>query len=76
VRFQVLIVANTEVVVCWVVASCSPLEDYHPDDGDSRHLRNIGKLLPDYMIHHPRRQPSSGVEYFFFPTHPDQIFSE
>jgi hypothetical protein len=28
------------------------------EDGDSRHLWNVGKLLPDYKVHHSRRQPS------------------
>jgi hypothetical protein len=26
------------------------------DDGDSPFLRNVDKLLPDYMVSHPRRQ--------------------
>jgi hypothetical protein len=29
------------------------------DGGGSKHLWNIGKLLPDYMAQQPRRQPSS-----------------
>jgi hypothetical protein len=31
----------------------------HPDDGGSKDLWNIGKLLPDYTALQPRRQPSS-----------------
>jgi hypothetical protein len=31
---------------------------HRPDDGGSKHLWNVGKLLPDYMAQHPRRQPS------------------
>jgi hypothetical protein len=27
-----------------------------PDDGGSKHLRNVGKLLLDYTAQHPRRQ--------------------
>jgi hypothetical protein len=27
--------------------------------GGSKHLWNVGKLLPDYRAQHPRRQPSS-----------------
>jgi hypothetical protein len=62
--------SNTKMVVFWVVAPCSLVEVYqrfrgacrvmskHPDDG-SKHLWNIGKLLPDYMAQQPRRQPSS-----------------
>jgi hypothetical protein len=30
-----------------------------PDDGGSKHLWNVGKLLPDYTAQQPRRQPSS-----------------
>jgi hypothetical protein len=30
-----------------------------PDDGGSKHLWNVGKLLPDYTALQPRRQPSS-----------------
>jgi hypothetical protein len=44
------------------------------DEGDSKHLRNTGKLLPDYTLPLPRRQPSShsnlrttvGTVFFFF----------
>jgi hypothetical protein len=39
----------TKMAVFWVVASCSLVEVYHrPDDGGSKDLWNIGKLLPDY----------------------------
>jgi hypothetical protein len=31
----------------------------NPDDGDRKHLWNVGKLLPDYTAQQPRRQPSS-----------------
>jgi hypothetical protein len=37
-RFQVLMVANMKMAVFWVVAPCCLVEDYHPDDGDSKHL--------------------------------------
>jgi hypothetical protein len=30
-----------------------------PDDGGSKDLWNVGKLLPDYTALQPRRQPSS-----------------
>jgi hypothetical protein len=35
-----------------------------PDDGGSKDLWNVGKLLPDYTVLQPRRQPSSssGIE--------------
>jgi hypothetical protein len=29
------------------------------DEGDSKHLWNVGKLLPDYKVQHPRRQSFS-----------------
>jgi hypothetical protein len=32
---------------------------HRPDVGGSKHLWNVGKLLPDYMAQQPRRQPSS-----------------
>jgi hypothetical protein len=32
---------------------------HRPDDGGSKHLWNVGKLLPDYTVLQPRRQPSS-----------------
>jgi hypothetical protein len=30
------------------------LRMYHPDDGVSKHLWNVSKLLPDYTAQHPR----------------------
>jgi hypothetical protein len=33
--------------------------DDRPDDAGSKHLWNVRKLLPDYMVQNPRRQPSS-----------------
>jgi hypothetical protein len=40
------------------------LAEYHltthrPDDGGSKYLWNVGKLLPDYTALQPRRHPSS-----------------
>jgi hypothetical protein len=32
---------------------------HRPDDGRSKDLWNVGKLLPDYTALQPRRQPSS-----------------
>jgi hypothetical protein len=34
------------------------------DDGGSKHLWNVGKILPDYMAQQPRRQPSSLIYLF------------
>jgi hypothetical protein len=47
VRFQVLMVASMK------------MDRQGNDDGGSKHLRNIGKHLPDYVVQQPRRQPSS-----------------
>jgi hypothetical protein len=30
----------------------------HPDDEGSKHLWNVSKLLPDYMVQQPKIQPS------------------
>jgi hypothetical protein len=35
-----------------------------PDDGGSKDLWNVGKILPDYMAQQPRRQPSSYLLVF------------
>jgi hypothetical protein len=32
---------------------------HRPDDGGSKDLWNVGKLLPDYTVLRPRRQQSS-----------------
>jgi hypothetical protein len=34
------------------------LGDHRPDDGGSKDLWNVGKLLPDYTALQPRTQPS------------------
>jgi hypothetical protein len=55
--------ARTFELRFWVVAPCSLIELYRrfrgPDDGGSKDLWNVGKLLPDYRALQPRRQPSS-----------------
>jgi hypothetical protein len=78
VRFQVLTAASMKIIVFWDVAPCSLIEVYQrfrgtycihhhsPDDGGSKHLRNVGKFLPDYTAQHPRRQPSSSFILFIF----------
>jgi hypothetical protein len=64
-----------KMAVFWVVAPCSLVEIYqhfrdpcclhhqgsghHHGDGGSKYLWNVGKLLPDYTVLQPRRQPSS-----------------
>jgi hypothetical protein len=49
VGFEVLTAVSMKMAVFWVVAPCSLVED----------LWNVGKLLPDYRVLQPRRQPSS-----------------
>jgi hypothetical protein len=53
-----------KMAVFGVVAPCSLVQVYRrlthrPDHGGSKDLRNLGKILPDYTVQHPRRQPSS-----------------
>lgn len=31
---------------------------YDPDDGGSKHVLNVGRLLPDYTVPHPKTQTS------------------
>jgi hypothetical protein len=63
---------NRMMAVFWVVAPCSLVEVYRRFrlfaasiiraialDGGSKHIWNVGKLLPDYTEQQPRRQPSS-----------------
>jgi hypothetical protein len=62
--FQATIVniQRKKMAVFWVVAPCSLVEVYHgnhPYDGGSKYLWNVGKLLPDYMVLQPIRQPPS-----------------
>jgi hypothetical protein len=55
------------MTVFWVVVLCS-LEEVHqdPDDGGSKHILNLSKLLPNYIVQQPRRQPSAFVIRFLF----------
>jgi hypothetical protein len=49
-----------KIAVFWVVAPCHQGDDTHrPDDGGSKDLWNVGKILPDYTVLQPRRQQSS-----------------
>jgi hypothetical protein len=45
---------NTKMTVFWDVAPCS--DDDRPDDGGSKHVWNVGKLIPDYTTQQARRQ--------------------
>jgi hypothetical protein len=72
-RFQVLMVVSMKMNVFWDVVPCGPVQvywcfggacclhhqdDHCPDDGDSKNLWNVGKLLSDRRSH-PSRQSSS-----------------
>jgi hypothetical protein len=41
------------------ISQTDSLHMAYPDDGGSKYLWNVGKLLPDYMALQPKRQPSS-----------------
>jgi hypothetical protein len=45
---------STKMAVFWVVAPCSLVD--RPDDGGSKDLWNVDKLLPDYTALQPRRR--------------------
>jgi hypothetical protein len=58
-----------KMTIFWDVASYSLVEMDRrfrgaqgdgPDDGGSKHPRNVDQLLRDYTTQHPRRQSSSG----------------
>jgi hypothetical protein len=65
------------MAVFWVVAPCclvvflqrfiGPccLAMSRPDEGGSKDLCNFGKLVPDYTVLQPRRQPSSDCRFSF-----------
>jgi hypothetical protein len=42
-----------------IILDVASVNFHRPDFGDSKHLWNFGKLLPDYTAQHPRRQSSS-----------------
>jgi hypothetical protein len=74
VGFEVLTAVSAKMAVFWVVALCSLVEVYqrfggpcclHLQGDDGNDLWNIGKLLPDYTVQQPRRQPSSFLNVFF-----------
>jgi hypothetical protein len=47
------------VEVDWLLRGSFDLHHYRPDDGGSKLLWNVGHLLPDFTVQHPRRQSSS-----------------
>jgi hypothetical protein len=57
VGFEVLTGVSMKISVFWVVAP------HRPDDGGSKDLWNVVKLLPDYTVLQPRRQQSSVLPY-------------
>jgi hypothetical protein len=65
VGFQVLTAVSTKMAVFWVVAPCCLHHQGDEwDDGGSKDLWNVGKLLPDYTALQPKRQPSSRNGFF------------
>jgi hypothetical protein len=48
---------------------CLPGLTFDPEDGDSTFLRNVGKLLPDYMSSHPRTQHFLWRHIYLYYTH-------
>jgi hypothetical protein len=72
--FEVFTLVSMKVAVFCVIASCFLVGVYQrfrgaccfhyrdswgPNGRGGKHLRNRSKLLQDYMMHQPRRQPSS-----------------
>jgi hypothetical protein len=50
VKFEVLTAASMKMAVFFLLHDQG---DHRPDDGGSKHLWNVGKLLPDYTEQHP-----------------------
>jgi hypothetical protein len=53
--FQALTATSMKLTAFWDIAPCS----HRPDDGGSKHLRNVDQLLRNYTAQQPRRQSSS-----------------
>jgi hypothetical protein len=51
-------------------------EGDRPDDGGSKDLWNVGKLLPDYTVLQPRRQQSSRNKIIVDYLNIKQIFKQ
>jgi hypothetical protein len=71
-KFRVLTAVSMKMAVFWVLAPCILVEVYRrvrglcclhhhciecPDDGGSKQLRNVSRLLADYTAQQPLRQP-------------------
>jgi hypothetical protein len=78
--FEVLTVVTIKSIIFWDVTLISepgfPLAAhsvclllawllFDPEVGGSMFLQNIGELLPDYTVSHPRRQYASFVMFLF-----------
>jgi hypothetical protein len=50
---------NFVVVPLHSIFNFSSYNKHHAGYGGSKHLWNVGQLLPDYMVQHPRRKSSS-----------------
>jgi hypothetical protein len=77
VKIEVLMVASMKMAIFLAVAACSLVDiDWRfrgayclHQQGDEWLLWNISQYLPDYMLQHPRRQPSSICRPFLFIPH-------
>lgn len=61
-RFKVLTAASTKMAVFRDIAPFILIVHRHfggahrPDDGSNKHVRNVGKFVPDCNMQYPRRQ--------------------
>jgi hypothetical protein len=56
---QTLLRCTTLNMIGWILVHIGARLSYRPDYGGSKHLRNIAKVLPDYISQHSRIQTSS-----------------
>jgi hypothetical protein len=64
--FTILSAVLTQLCRIWSSHGSEYEDDHRPDDGGSKDLWNVGKLLPDYTALQPRRQPSFNLTFFLF----------
>jgi hypothetical protein len=59
VRFQFLTPMSMKMAVFWDVSLGTLVEidrRFRDDNGDSKHLWNVGQFSPEYTAQHPRKQ--------------------
>jgi hypothetical protein len=59
-KTKVGVIVGLEVLTA-VGVDCNAVFLSPPDDGGTSDLRKTGKLVPDYTVLQPRRQPSSHI---------------